>query len=68
MIRDMIIFFSVVTVVLFCLTCAVYFLEGRGCAAKSVSFKSSIYTFFGGCMVELDDGRFIPLKNYREIK
>lgn len=42
-----------------------YFYEVVKCSEKTESFKSSEYTFFSGCMIELEDGMKIPLKNYR---
>ncbi len=43
-----------------------YALEDAQCAAQSVSFKSYSYSLLGGCMVETEKGKFLPLKNYRE--
>lgn len=44
-----------------------FFLSGKECEAKTGSFKSSYFSVLAGCMVEFEDGRFIPLANYREV-
>lgn len=45
----------------------IYHLDSRGCARAGYALeRDTWYDFWGaGCFVETDDGRLVPLDNYR---
>lgn len=55
--------FVVICVLIFC--GAAYFLDRPSCEAKTAEINmESRWSFFGGCQVEVEPDRWIPLDNW----
>lgn len=65
--KELVAIFGTAVLLVAAVFCGAMFLSEKSCKAKTTSFTSSYFSVLAGCMVEIEDGRFMPLENYREM-